>query len=269
MDNVMKNIAMAFVPLVFLSGCVGAAIETTKECPETSGTLLAWELLDIDATKSSGENFESKIEMPTKKDFFEIRGKPDEIIYVDEVTETWVYETDEWCGLWVGYGLLVPLILPVCDGVDYITFEGAAVKHFKTTEARLTGAMGFVLFSSGKIGTADNCNGGAETGYGASLDEGLGYGASLDEFIDYGASLDETLSDEIETIRYPESRGLKTIVGKTALISLPSNIGDVVAVIDRETLLEPLRESENWVEVKTPSGDVGWIKKIMFKDIEH
>ena len=55
MANVIKNIAMAFVPLVFVSGCIGAAIETTKECPEASDVLLAWELLGIDATKFSDE----------------------------------------------------------------------------------------------------------------------------------------------------------------------------------------------------------------------
>ena len=41
----------------------------------------------------------------------------------------------------------------------------------------------------------------------------------------------------------------------------------VKAIVERETLLEPLRESHSWVEVKTPNGDVGWIQKAKFEDV--
>jgi hypothetical protein len=46
------------------------------------------------------------------------------IVPTSENTERWIYKRHLWCGVMPGIIVLVPLILPVCDGFERIDFEG-------------------------------------------------------------------------------------------------------------------------------------------------
>lgn len=152
----MKRSLICIITLLFLYGCFGAGVQSPIECPESTDLFLAWRLLSINPITSPDEKFKDDIGMPTKQDFLQVKGKPDEILVIDEITETWVYETVEWCGIWVGWGLLAPLTLPACDGADAITFENNTVKHVKITRSKFSGLV--LLYPSEAVGPHDYCN---------------------------------------------------------------------------------------------------------------
>jgi hypothetical protein len=60
----------------------------------------------------------------TKSDFLQAWGAPREKVIAPK-GETWIYaESNRWCGLWLVVILPVPLVLPVCDTYDKVSFEG-------------------------------------------------------------------------------------------------------------------------------------------------
>lgn len=62
----------------------------------------------------------------TKNHFLNVWGAPAEKVATAR-GETWIYaESNRWCGLWVFVILPVPVVLPVCDTFDKVSFEGDA-----------------------------------------------------------------------------------------------------------------------------------------------
>ena len=144
--------AIALLLTVFISGCgvVGVATVTPTECSPTEAKIFEWE-----ATGIIEENCDFN-RKPSKQDFLSGRGHPDEIITINSVEEVWVYEKSIWCGLVVAYIIPVPLVLPVCDGVDRITFEGETVKQIQRTGQNATGLM---VGSNGISTDGEDCYG--------------------------------------------------------------------------------------------------------------
>ena len=144
--------AIALLLTVFISGCgVGVATVSPTECSLTESTYYEWE-----ATGVSMENYDYNSRKPSKQHFLSGRGQPDEIITVNSVEEVWVYEQSMWCGFIVGLGFAVPLMLPVCDGVDRITFEGETVKQIERTGVMLNGLL---MVDEGILTHSENCYG--------------------------------------------------------------------------------------------------------------
>jgi hypothetical protein len=78
----------------------------------------------------------------TKDEFLKEWGTPDEIITYSKDHETWVYKRNLWCGIILVYFIPAPLILPVCDGFDRITFTGNEAINLHT---RKTVSVGLVI----------------------------------------------------------------------------------------------------------------------------
>lgn len=143
----MNKCVLCIVVLFLLTGCFGVIADSPKECPETIKVRRAWEASGTQNTKEG---------MPTKKDFLNSRGEPDEIMSISANLETWLYKEKEWCGFWVGYGAIFPLMLPVCNSVDYITFKDEEVFSTRVTETKDIGFMG-AAFLGGKFVNEDSC----------------------------------------------------------------------------------------------------------------
>jgi hypothetical protein len=150
--TVMHMKAIALLLTVFTSGCgvVGVATVSPTECSPTEAKVFEWE-----ATGTTEENYVLD-RKPSKQDFLSGRGHPDEIITVNSVEEVWVYKRSIWCGFVVAYIIPVPLVLPVCDGVDRITFEGETVKQIQRTGQNATGLM---VGSNGITTHGEDCYG--------------------------------------------------------------------------------------------------------------
>jgi hypothetical protein len=75
----------------------------------------------------------------TKEEFLKEWGTPDEITHTSETIEVWTYKRILWCGL----ALPLPLVLPVCNGFDIITFENdvAINLHTRTSVIRFIGGQ--------------------------------------------------------------------------------------------------------------------------------
>jgi hypothetical protein len=115
--------------IFIISGCapqIGIQQYKPEDC-ESSNRRVLWK-----ATKDNESNYNSLIEKgiwPTKHDFIKYRGEPDEIKTVSGNIETWSYNEKVWCGYGPHFLILVPIVLPVCNGYSRITFEDdAAVK---------------------------------------------------------------------------------------------------------------------------------------------
>lgn len=220
------------VALSLLFGCFGAVKSLPTECPETVNVRLAWELTEIKEI----EPFNQKREMPTKMDYLEGRGDPVEVLSVSSNKETWVYKEKAWCGYTVVYMMPVPFWLPVCDRVDHITFAEDKVAYIKTTDIHAEGFI-FTPSKSGGI-DQDNCD------------------------LNVKYSEESPLSLKREHVVDTKMKEIRSTTRGRSLMKLPSDISDVLTNIDNNTTLTALMESENWLKVKTPDGDVGWIRKV-------
>lgn len=116
------KIVFTIVFSVTMSGCIGAAIVKPGECSYSDPTVGMFD--DVPALKrfvgiSKKENATEK----TKNDFLREWGRPDDIQSSDN-NEIWIYKRNNWCGVVLCFVVCAPLILPVCDGFDQLTFEG-------------------------------------------------------------------------------------------------------------------------------------------------
>lgn len=121
--------------ILISSGCgptIGVYQFTPEDC-ESSNRKILWE-----ATERTDSNYNpliANVISPSKNDFILYRGHPDKIIILSENMETWTYNEKVWCGYAPIFFVAAPLVLPVCDGYNRITFEnGTAVRiNYKGT----------------------------------------------------------------------------------------------------------------------------------------
>ena len=132
MQKAILAIVFASFLTLTLSGCVGLLIAYPDECKNETPTTSAHDL------------FWSKLKTPkcsTKEEFLKEWGKPAKIIVTSEKEETWIYERHLWCGVVPIYCLPVPLLLPLCDGFDWIEFQGNEAKRLHTRRILWAGGL--------------------------------------------------------------------------------------------------------------------------------
>lgn len=117
---------------LLLSGCVGFGVASIQECKNERPST------DYHVMFTSGKNAHDK-----KEDFLKEWGNPDEIITEAENKEIWVYNTRRWCGVIPILIVPIPLLLPVCDGFDRITFQGDTARSLHT---KRTGGSMLLIF---------------------------------------------------------------------------------------------------------------------------
>ena len=120
-----------FFATITQSGCIGLMVNTTAECKNESPR--------IDIHDFNWSKLDQRV--PTKELFLNYWGKPDEIISTSENEETWIYNRKLWCGVMPAFFLLVPLILPVCDGFDRLEFHGTEAKNLHTKHIVMSGLL--------------------------------------------------------------------------------------------------------------------------------
>jgi len=128
--------AVLFLPLL-ASGCIGLGVIGPHECQSDVP------LINYTYNKDKwGPKYKSKDAvdtfnyLQTKDEFIKSWGTPDKILYTSDNEMTLEYIRNSWCGIMPAFIVIVPLILPVCDGFDRITFKGdnATHIHFKRTD---------------------------------------------------------------------------------------------------------------------------------------
>ena len=131
-------IICVFLAAITLSGC-GLLVLSPAECMNETPTTDTHELFPSKTAKES-----------TKAEFLKDWGKPDEIVATAENEETWIYKKNRWCGVVPFFFLLpAPLVLPVCDGFDRITFQGNEATNLHT---RRIVTSGFVVIMTAGTG---------------------------------------------------------------------------------------------------------------------
>lgn len=114
----------------FLTGC-GLAVRYPSECRYEMPSTEIHDFFLFGTPKVS-----------TKSDFLKEWGKPDEIISSSDGKDTWVYRGKMWCGPIPIFLLPVPLVLPLCDRFDRITFNGERGESLHTRR----GNISFIIF---------------------------------------------------------------------------------------------------------------------------
>ncbi|WP_136525220.1 hypothetical protein [Geomonas ferrireducens] len=108
-----RGIIGCYIFLSFLlTGC-GLAVRYPRECSYEMPSTGIHDFFGVGTPKAS-----------TKSEFLKEWGKPDEVINGADGKDTWVYRGKMWCGPIPVFILPVPLLLPLCDRFDRITFNG-------------------------------------------------------------------------------------------------------------------------------------------------
>ena len=120
-EKLMRLLCLATI--IFVTGCgpsIGLYQFTPEVCKSSKPSVL-WS-----ATKKDASEYNPLSEngfKPSKEDFLSIRGEPDEITILPDNEEIWTYKEKIWCGYGPTFFVMVPLVLPACDGFNKITFE--------------------------------------------------------------------------------------------------------------------------------------------------
>jgi hypothetical protein len=126
---------------ILSTGCIGVAYDrTTIEAIENPIPLRA----PLDATA----DFDRWACQPgpsqalrAKSDILLSWGEPS-AKELDAEKETWIYaESGRWCGFWIAFGVALPLMLPVCETYDKITFENDLAVSATSRRFVYSGAM--------------------------------------------------------------------------------------------------------------------------------
>ena len=146
---IIKSLIIA-VSIGMCAGCLGYAtdmpstVEVENPLPRVAeNSDSSSEVSDRWACQSETGAFE-----PLSKNYFlNVWGEPKDKL-TTETGETWIYEeSGRWCGLWLGYIVPIPLVLPVCKTFDKVNFEeGVAVSSHSRRFTRST--MGVVFHPS-------------------------------------------------------------------------------------------------------------------------
>jgi len=121
-----------------MTGCIGAGVAKPGKCVFDSPTVGMFDNPTYNIIRSFNKH---KATGSSKNDFLREWGKPDKVQYAENI-ETWIYKRNNWCGFIPCFVICVPLILPVCDGVDELTFIG---DNATLLESKKTFFYGFIL----------------------------------------------------------------------------------------------------------------------------
>jgi hypothetical protein len=139
---------------LMLSGCFGGIVSYPIECVSDYPlqyyvyTKDSWGPFIVDNPQDRNPSGNPL----TKGDFLRDFGKPDEIVSLSADKEMWVYNRSEFCGVIPIYIVPVPLVLPVCNEFDHVTFENDTAVHI---HFRRVNGVGFM--SPGFIGKSNKC----------------------------------------------------------------------------------------------------------------
>jgi hypothetical protein len=103
-----------------LNSCIGAGIAKPGKCAFDWPTVGMFDDPTYNIIRSFNKH---EATGSSKDDFMREWGKPDKIHSTENI-ETWTYDRNIWCGVVPCFILCVPLVLPVCNGVDMLTFVG-------------------------------------------------------------------------------------------------------------------------------------------------
>lgn len=113
-----------------LSGCFGLAVTYPAVCENETPSPEIHGLFSMPPFFSGD-----------KGDFLEKWGKPDGVISTSEGREIWTYERNLWCGVTPAFVVIVPLLLPLCDGYDEIEFDGDRAVNLNTRHSVTAGII--------------------------------------------------------------------------------------------------------------------------------
>ena len=137
----MRRLSFPTIAIALLSsleaGCFGGGVTYMTECKSSLPICdYRYSKEDWGPIRYSWGGDPPKIPnaLPPKDEFLAEWGEPSETITVSEDEVTLIYKTEDiWCGAVVAWYVGVPLIAPICEGFDRITFQGskATYIHFK------------------------------------------------------------------------------------------------------------------------------------------
>jgi hypothetical protein len=126
-----------------VAGCFGVAVIHTTEC--RSDVPICGYFYEKD--KWGPQSSPKPNPLPIKDDFIKIWGEPSETQSISENEVILVYKRELWCGVVPSWGVLIPLVLPTCDGFDRITFKDNRATHIHFKRENLVG--GYFLLTTG------------------------------------------------------------------------------------------------------------------------
>jgi hypothetical protein len=141
------NFLLSPLITIMCTGCLGYSLDTPETVEVENPIPLSDHQFEADwgvpsrwACESQSASFS-----PLSKDYFlNAWGEPKQKI-ISVNGETWVYEeSGRWCGLWLGYVIPIPLVLPVCETFDNVYFEGEVAVSAKSR--RFTQSTAGVVF---------------------------------------------------------------------------------------------------------------------------
>lgn len=120
----IKNSLFVGIMSLACTGCIGVGFDRTTTVSIEKPVPLGHPSWPADGFERWACQADQEQTYRTKSDFIESWGEPHSI-EVSNDKETWNYqESGRWCGLWLGLLIVpVPLVLPVCETYDKITFE--------------------------------------------------------------------------------------------------------------------------------------------------
>lgn len=112
------------------SGCVGVSFDRTETVSIDKPIPLRDTSWTFDGFTRWACQPDPEADHRTKSDFLESWGEP-QSKEVLAGKESWLYaESHRWCGVWLGLLIVpVPIILPVCQTFDKITFDNDLAIH--------------------------------------------------------------------------------------------------------------------------------------------
>lgn len=137
--SILHLFAITLLPLL-MSGCFGYFHVSPTEC---SADL---PIIDYIYEKDKwGPKYTNTMTINTlalKNEFIQEWGEPDEIIRITDDETTLVYNKKNiWCGAVPVYLVPAPLVLPICDEFDKITFKGDTATHIHFKRVDTSGLL--------------------------------------------------------------------------------------------------------------------------------
>jgi hypothetical protein len=141
--TILAFAAICSMPFI-LSGCFGLLTAYPTECsvdlplnPKYNQYPNYWD----STSDKEVQRYKDLFVLSNKSEFLEKWGKPDEIITVSDNEEILVYNNSVWCGIIPAWVIGAPLVLPVCDGFDRVTFKDNKAVHIDFRKQSGAGIM--------------------------------------------------------------------------------------------------------------------------------
>ena len=138
-----------------LSGCFGGFALYPVECEADYPLMDYIYRKDIWGSLEGHEGMNPSGNPSNKDDFLREWGKPDEIATILPDKEMWAYNRSEYCGIVPIWGVPVPLVLPVCDAFDHITFRNDQAIHIHFR--RMVNPGGFFTINVAHVESDKKC----------------------------------------------------------------------------------------------------------------